>query len=309
MFTLICNIGMALTVYWCLIIELLHDIPHKALPKHIIKLKTKLLQDLHWNYPPLVLLACSFFLFQRSVTAALCLLVSVRLLVLYYCDLSQFYNGIPETKYLPMECCFSVVVTVMCCLLRDACSYIGGYSSASLTIGTLHEMFAIGNNLTGFWVVTFSLVTSLGTVLALVAWSWWVVNQQHGPVQKMLRPVLVPYKQYPWSWINLRIAAFAVANAIVEELEFRCILFAASVIVMPHAIGLVIASVMNGVMFATVHYGGGFPSGAVGWGMVLVWSLALTTLRQLSGGMLIVLVIHIIADATIGVLVAKVAKK
>jgi membrane protease YdiL (CAAX protease family) len=85
---------------------------------------------------------------------------------------------------------------------------------------------------------------------------------------------------------------FAIANSFVEESIYRGILWTA----FGKAFGsLVIAAILQSVIFGIAHLHG-FPRGAIGVGMALIYGLLLGWIRQRSNGLLAPMIVHIVAD-------------
>ncbi|MFI5379048.1 MAG: CPBP family intramembrane glutamic endopeptidase, partial [Tepidisphaerales bacterium] len=89
-------------------------------------------------------------------------------------------------------------------------------------------------------------------------------------------------------------AAFALVNALMEEVIFRGVLLDALV----SQIGVAWALVIQAVAFGIGH-AQGYPPGRTGMFLAGVYGLALGVLRLKSGGLLGVWIAHIAADVTI----------
>ena len=98
-------------------------------------------------------------------------------------------------------------------------------------------------------------------------------------------------------WIYpLAAMGFASINAAMEEIVFRGIMME----VLDSALGETYWSVgTQAVSFAALHYLAGFPSGALGFLMVLVYGVMLGMVRRRSKGLLAPWVAHMTADITI----------
>lgn len=141
-----------------------------------------------------------------------------------------------------------------------------------------------------FWHVVVAFAVSVATAVVLALWS---SREDHGTIQDVLGPVLSART----------VPVFAVVNAAVEEFEFRCLLMTTLLGAspsLPLSVGVV---ALQAVLFAIQHVKGGFPSGAVGGVLVFIWGVVLGVLRIVDDGTLLVYLIHIVADATIGVLI------
>lgn len=139
-------------------------------------------------------------------------------------------------------------------------------------------------------VVAFAVSVATAAVLAL-----WSSREDHGTIQDVLGPVLS----------TKTVPVFAIVNAAVEEFEFRCLLM--TTLLGPSPTARLSAGVvaLQAVLFAIQHVKGGFPSGASGGVLVFVWAVVLGVLRIVDDGTLLVYLIHIVADATIGVLILR----
>lgn len=102
----------------------------------------------------------------------------------------------------------------------------------------------------------------------------------------------------PFAVLVVGAVVFAVLNATLEELIFRGVL--------QHALtplfGVRVAVFVQAVSFGAQHVHG-FPRGMVGMLLAGTWGLMLGALRLRSGGMLAPILAHVIADATIALLV------
>lgn len=92
----------------------------------------------------------------------------------------------------------------------------------------------------------------------------------------------------------LSAVVFSVVNAILEELVFRGILFDA----FKSQLGVGMAIVATSILFGLGHLEG-YPPGPIGAVMAGVYGLCLGGLRQMTGGLGLVIAAHIAADATI----------
>eukprot|EP00933_Yihiella_yeosuensis_P013780 TRINITY_DN12611_c0_g1_i1.p1 TRINITY_DN12611_c0_g1~~TRINITY_DN12611_c0_g1_i1.p1 ORF type:complete len:328 (-),score=39.42 TRINITY_DN12611_c0_g1_i1:125-1108(-) len=144
------------------------------------------------------------------------------------------------------------------------------------------------------WPLAWAALCAVSSLLALSGWSLYVKGD-HGRVQDMLGPMLSPRTLLP----------IAIANATLEEVEFRMLTLGsllagfASTSISWVAVSIVVHS----IYFAVLHYLGGFPSGRSGFALVLVWSTFLGILRYWTGGMGLVLLLHVQADIVIFILV------
>jgi membrane protease YdiL (CAAX protease family) len=89
-------------------------------------------------------------------------------------------------------------------------------------------------------------------------------------------------------------AAFALFNALFEELIWRGVFQSR----LTALFGSPLAIVLQAVSFGVAH-AHGFPRGVVGVALVTVWALMLGALRARAAGLLAPLLAHVVADATI----------
>jgi membrane protease YdiL (CAAX protease family) len=94
--------------------------------------------------------------------------------------------------------------------------------------------------------------------------------------------------------------AFAMGNALLEEVLFRGLLYDA----LRSGYGVVTALCIQAVAFGTFHLHG-FPSGLVGVGLATAYGFMLGGLRVWTGGLGACWVAHVLADATIFVLLVR----
>ena len=132
------------------------------------------------------------------------------------------------------------------------------------------------------------LATVLVSGVALVAWT--ALTKPDLEHHLALVPAL-PLWVYP-----LVAVAFAVVNAAMEEAIFRGVMMEA----LDSALGDGCWSTgTQAVSFAALHYLTGFPSGVLGFFMVLVYGVMLGVIRRRSGGLLAPWVAHVATDMAI----------
>lgn len=128
------------------------------------------------------------------------------------------------------------------------------------------------------------------TPVALVAWLW------------LFRPDLSAVRgavpSLPLAWLVAGGLGFALLNATLEELVFRGVLQPS----LEPSFGVVGAIVVQAVSFGVEH-AHGIPRGPVGVLLAGTWAVMLGVLRRRTGGLLAPVVAHVVADATIAVLV------
>lgn len=146
---------------------------------------------------------------------------------------------------------------------------------------------------------TAALAVSCCTVLALCSWSARV--EDHGAIQDILGPALAVHPA-------AALPAFIALNPLVEEVEFRGFLMEA-LLRKDDSLAVVGAVIfLQAFLFAIQHYKGGFPCGRAGFLLVFLWALVLGSFRYRADGSLLVYLIHVVADATIAVLIRRETK-
>jgi membrane protease YdiL (CAAX protease family) len=132
------------------------------------------------------------------------------------------------------------------------------------------------------------LATVVVSGVALVAWT--ALTKPDLEHHLALVPAL-PLWAYP-----LVAVAFAVVNAAMEEAVFRGVMMEA----LDSALGDGYWSTgTQAVSFAALHYLTGFPSGVLGFFMVLVYGVMLGVIRRRSSGLLAPWIAHVMADIAI----------
>ncbi len=104
----------------------------------------------------------------------------------------------------------------------------------------------------------------------------------------------------PWGGIWLWGVGFAVVNALIEEIVFRGILFDA----VESQLGGWGAVLVTATLFGLGHLGG-YPPGISGAILAGIYGLALGGLRLWTGGIGLTFAAHIVADATIFMIVVQ----
>lgn len=114
--------------------------------------------------------------------------------------------------------------------------------------------------------------------------------------------------QLPLGWSRGALGALAVAiatlNALTEEIAYRGALM--------HALDRefspgVLSNALQALAFAAPHYGRGYPRGAVGVALCVVYGLLLGALRRRARGLSAPILAHITADLTIFAIVSRAA--
>jgi membrane protease YdiL (CAAX protease family) len=126
---------------------------------------------------------------------------------------------------------------------------------------------------------------------ALIVWAFWTKDLGAG-----LR-MAQGFAQYPaWLVFAVGIPLFALFNAFAEEIVYRGMLQEALMRVFPSSI----AVLLQASAFAAAHVASGFPNGAAGYAMVLVYGVMLGYVRVRTAGMLAPYLAHVLADLVIG---------
>jgi hypothetical protein len=137
-------------------------------------------------------------------------------------------------------------------------------------------------------IVRLIVTVSLLSGIALIGWVM-LSNAD-------MRPYLEVLPQLPVWCYPLAGLGFAIINAAMEEAVFRGVVMDA----LDRALGGGYASVgIQAILFGAHHYLAGFPNGASGLVLTLIYGFLLGILRRLSGGMLAPLMAHIAADLVI----------
>jgi hypothetical protein len=137
-------------------------------------------------------------------------------------------------------------------------------------------------------IVRLIVAVSLLSGIALVG---WVILSNAD-----MRTYLEVMPEFPIWCYPLAGLFFAILNATMEEAVFRGVFMDA----LDRALGDGHASVgIQATLFGAYHYLDGFPNGASGLALALIYGILLGVLRRLSRGMLAPLMAHIAADLVI----------
>lgn len=155
------------------------------------------------------------------------------------------------------------------------------------SVGWLHGG-AIDVGVLGLMLAT--IVVSAASLVGWVAWTKPDIAHHLALIPEL------PAWAYPFAGIG-----FAIFNAAMEEAVFRGVIMEA----LDSAFGAGYRSVfLQAVPFAALHYLAGFPSGWLGFVMVLLYGVMLGVIRRLSRGMLGPLITHAGADMSIFAILA-----
>merc|ERR1711957_651519 len=142
------------------------------------------------------------------------------------------------------------------------------------------------------------VVALVGAVLfsaAIVAWSAFYVEGDHGPIQVSMGPTMSPMK----------IVFYSIINGIGEELEFRMLLLG-GLIARPathQTAWLCLALALQAAYFAALHFSRGFPSGYSGVVILFCWAFFLGVLRLWTGSFVLPILSHIQLDIVVFALI------
>eukprot|EP00747_Dinoflagellata_sp_TGD_P208743 gnl/TRDRNA2_/TRDRNA2_82190_c0_seq1.p1 gnl/TRDRNA2_/TRDRNA2_82190_c0~~gnl/TRDRNA2_/TRDRNA2_82190_c0_seq1.p1 ORF type:complete len:158 (+),score=9.59 gnl/TRDRNA2_/TRDRNA2_82190_c0_seq1:236-709(+) len=100
----------------------------------------------------------------------------------------------------------------------------------------------------------------------------------------------------------LRVVTYSVINGFGEELEFRMLIFG-GLLAQPSrqlpALWTTLSIMLQAAFFAVLHVKGGFPSGVSGGCILFVWASFLGALRFWTGGVTLVILLHIQIDIVV----------
>ncbi len=135
-------------------------------------------------------------------------------------------------------------------------------------------------------------ISVIFAVVSVAALAWWFLGQKSNPFASQVPRLSI---------IGLVAAGigFALVNAVYEEGIFRSILFSH----FRAGTGLWPAVFLQAIWFSFLHYQAGFPSGISGIVLTFVFGLMTVYLLLRSGGILMPVLLHFIADFSIFLLV------
>lgn len=177
------------------------------------------------------------------------------------------------------------LTTILVCVLPPLFLYVTG--RGAVTLRPAMPWFGRGR-LTpeAPW---FGVATVVLSALALTTWALIVRPE---PAQYLRDLQSLPL------WLAvLGVVGFALVNPVWEELLYRGVLLTE----LGRVWGPKVAVTLQAVLFGAAHYAG-FPSGVAGMIMAACWGFALGVMRLRSGGILVSYVVHVTANAVIGVL-------
>jgi uncharacterized protein len=140
------------------------------------------------------------------------------------------------------------------------------------------------------------VLTATTVVLApIVLVAWLSTGPQLGEATIRL---VEAAREASWLAIGVFVAIFVMVNAVVEEVVYRQVVYEAARSVLSPAPAVIVQA----AAFATLHVEG-FPAGLAGVGLAFLYGMALGVIRSLTGGLRLPIAAHIVADATIVLLV------
>lgn len=129
------------------------------------------------------------------------------------------------------------------------------------------------------------------SALALIVWGYWTDNLGAGEV------LLKSLTELPtWATVAIALPAFALLNALSEELTFRGVFLEAA---LKTGFSQMSSVVLQAMAFAAFHFQAGFPNGRMGYAMTFIYAIALGALRLQVVGMLAPYLAHVAADLVI----------
>jgi membrane protease YdiL (CAAX protease family) len=150
------------------------------------------------------------------------------------------------------------------------------------------SLVKLGNiNGTKIWlsIIIISLASSISLVL------WGICTNKLG----IGIATIAEYKQHSLLLILIALPFVTILNAIVEEIIFRGIIQTE----ISYIFNNFMAIIFQAILFAGVHYSGGFPNGLLGYIMTFTYAIFLGVMRLKTKGILATIIIHTIADSTI----------
>lgn len=141
-----------------------------------------------------------------------------------------------------------------------------------------------------------TILCAAATPIALATW----VSLMSPDLSDLLNQI----PQVAWPVLLAGAVLFMFVNAIGEELIWRG-LFTDRLASM---FGPLTAIMIQGISFGAQH-AQGVPRGLVGMGLAGMWGIMLGWLRRSSGGMLAPILAHLVADATVAVIVLVLARR
>ena len=138
-------------------------------------------------------------------------------------------------------------------------------------------------------VAALSLAFVGASVAALILW--------HQLLQPDLRDILKTFiPDLPLWMLLLGGLLFSMANAAVEEVAYRGLVFSA----LQSTFGTgAIAHLGQAIAFGTLHFHAGFPRGVIGVALAAVYGLMMSVLRTRSQGILVPWAVHVLIDIAI----------
>ncbi|MGQ9629215.1 MAG: CPBP family intramembrane glutamic endopeptidase [bacterium] len=136
------------------------------------------------------------------------------------------------------------------------------------------------------------LLSAAIAIISIGALILWFNSQAENPYEKFL-------PDFPATVLVVGGIFFALFNALYEEVFFRGVLLG----VISGKISVFAALILQSLWFGLFHYSVGFPSGAFGFGLTFLFGLSVGFVLVKSRGILLPIIIHALADASISILV------
>ncbi len=137
--------------------------------------------------------------------------------------------------------------------------------------------------------ILLSLIFAILSVTGLV---FWFINQTGNPHEQYM-------PHLPIYILPVLGVLFALLNSLFEETIFRGILLPC----FSESTGWVPAVIMQAIWFSFLHYQAGFPSGIMGIVLTLTFAIMMVVLLKRTGGILLPVIVHAIADFSIFLLI------
>ena len=134
------------------------------------------------------------------------------------------------------------------------------------------------------------LMSATIVISAIALIGWYIVLEPDLSIYDDLFPDL------PLIVMPLAGLGFAVLNSVIEEFSFRGILMSGLENTLNNQAAAII---IQAIPFGLIHYVSGFPNGATGFSLTLIYGVLLGYIRSRSKGMTAPVITHIVADLVI----------
>jgi len=143
----------------------------------------------------------------------------------------------------------------------------------------------------GNYTKTFGLIINFAA-LSIVSLAAWFILQKGNPYAHYIPDL-------PFLLLIPLGIGFAIINAFHEEGLFRSIFL----VHFSREIGFTGAVLLQSIWFSFLHFQSGFPSGTIGIGLTFIFGLMMGYLVYRTGGLLVPITIHALADFSIFLLI------